>query len=146
MYGNSSQWNKVNEPIYNDYFSGLGICVDGLYGNRIEVTSYEFDGVNYKYTLHFTMYDIFGLDSSDITDNYISFAPPLAYLLVLEHGTFCSIMMNMLGNISLLFHIWSLIKHSKEQLYEKKERILYLWKEQLYEKKSAYYIVVTPKS
>ena len=122
MYGNSSQWNKVNEPIYNDYFSGLGICVDGLYGNRIEVTSYEFDGVNYKYTLHFTMYDIFGLDSSDITDNYISFAPLLAYLLVLEHGTFCSIMMNMLGNISLLFHIWSLIKHSKEQLYE----ILYL--------------------
>ena len=56
-------------------FLGLGICVDGLYGNRIEVTSYEFDGVNYKHTLHFTMYDIFGLDSSDITDNYISFAP-----------------------------------------------------------------------
>ena len=75
IYGNSSQWNKVNEPIYNDYFSGLGICVDGLYGNRIEVTSYEFDGVNYKHTLHFTMYDIFGLDSSDITDNYITFAP-----------------------------------------------------------------------
>ncbi len=73
----SKMSNKVNEPIYNDYFSGLGICVDGLYGNRIEVTSYEFDGVNYKYTLHFTMYDIFGLDSSDITDNYISFAPPL---------------------------------------------------------------------
>lgn len=71
----SKMSNKVNEPIYNDYFSGLGICVDGLYGNRIEVTSYEFDGVNYKYTLHFTMYDIFGLDSSDITDNYISFAP-----------------------------------------------------------------------
>ena len=80
MYGNSSQWNKVNEPIYNDYFSGLGICVDGLYGNRIEVTSYVFDGVNYKYTLHFTMYDIFGLDSSDITDNYISFAPPFGIL------------------------------------------------------------------
>ena len=38
MYGNSSQWNKVNEPIYNDYFSGLGICVDGLYGNRIKKT------------------------------------------------------------------------------------------------------------
>ena len=56
----SKMRNKVNEPIYNDYFSGLGICVDG---------------VNYKYTLHFTMYDIFGLDSSDITDNYISFAP-----------------------------------------------------------------------
>ena len=71
----SKMRNKVNEPIYNDYFSGLGICVDGLYGNRIEVTSYEFDGVNYKYTLHFTMYDMFGLDSSDITDNYISFAP-----------------------------------------------------------------------
>lgn len=76
----SKMSNKVNEPIYNDYFSGLGICVDGLYGNRIEVTSYEFDGVNYKYTLHFTMYDIFGLDSSDITDNYISFVPPFGIL------------------------------------------------------------------
>lgn len=36
--------NKVYAPVYSDKFSGLGICVDGLYGNEIEITSYKFDG------------------------------------------------------------------------------------------------------
>ena len=49
--------------------SGLGICVDGLYGNEIEISSYKFDGTNYEYTLKFTMYDIYGLDSADIEEN-----------------------------------------------------------------------------
>ena len=58
--------NGINQPIYNDKLKGLGICVDGLFGNRIEVTSYNIDGQSYEYTLRFTMYDIFGLDSADI--------------------------------------------------------------------------------
>ena len=62
--------DNVYLPEYNDYFSGLGICVHGLFGGRVGVTSYEFDGKNYKYTLHFTLYDVFGLDDSDITDSY----------------------------------------------------------------------------
>ena len=66
--------HKVYEPYYDDYLSGLGICVDSLYGHRIEVTSYTYDGHNYSYTLHFTMYDIFGLDASDLTNgNYIDY-------------------------------------------------------------------------
>ncbi len=54
------------EPVYNDTFGGLQICVDSLYGNRIEMTSYSLEGNNYEYTLRFTLYDIYGLDSGDI--------------------------------------------------------------------------------
>ena len=61
--------NDVYEPVYSDKFSGLGICVDGLYGNEIEISSYKFDGTNYEYTLKFTMYDIYGLDSANIEEN-----------------------------------------------------------------------------
>ena len=38
-------------------------------GNEIEISSYKFDGINYEYTLKFTMYDIYGLDSADIEEN-----------------------------------------------------------------------------
>ena len=61
--------NDVYESVYSDKFSGLGICVDGLYGNEIEISSYKFDGTNYEYTLKFTMYDIYGLDSANIEEN-----------------------------------------------------------------------------
>lgn len=53
-------------PIYNDKFGGLGICVDGLYGLRIEVTSFNSEDCSYE--LHYTLYDIYGLDETDITD------------------------------------------------------------------------------
>lgn len=65
----SKMKNVVDEPVYDDAFSGLGICVDGLYGNEIELISYYFDGTNYEYTLKFTLYDIYGLDSADIEAN-----------------------------------------------------------------------------
>lgn len=58
---------NLNEPTFTEIFSGLGICVDSLYGNRVEVISYEFDGTNYKYKLKFTMYDIYGLNEDDLT-------------------------------------------------------------------------------
>ena len=57
----------INEPSYNDKFKGLGICVDSLYGNRIEVTEFHKNGDNYEYKLQFIMYDIFGLDDGDVT-------------------------------------------------------------------------------
>lgn len=57
-------------PSYDDKFGGLGITVDGLAGNKIEVSSFKLDGNHYSGTLHYTMYDIYGLDSSDITDQY----------------------------------------------------------------------------
>ncbi|SFX39748.1 DUF3289 family protein [Ruminococcus sp. XPD3002] len=60
------------QPSYQDKFNGLGITVDGLYGNRIEVTSYSLNGNHYTANLHYVMYDVYGLDSTDITDEYIS--------------------------------------------------------------------------
>ncbi len=58
--------DKIYSPIYKEPLSGLGICVDSLYGNRFEIISYKFDGKNYEYTLKFTFYDIFGLNMTDI--------------------------------------------------------------------------------
>ena len=65
-YNKTHNSKDALQPYYKEYTSGLGICVDGLYGNKIEVSSYEFDGKKYKYTLHFVMYDIFGLEEHDI--------------------------------------------------------------------------------
>ena len=59
----------TNQPVYNtiaDKVNGLTICVDGLWGNKIEVTSYNLSGNTYTYTLHYTLYDHFGLDQNDV--------------------------------------------------------------------------------
>ena len=58
------------QPSYNGKFDGLGITVHGLYGNRVEVTSYSVEGKHYKANLHYVLYDVFGLDEEDITDPY----------------------------------------------------------------------------
>ena len=63
--------DEMIQPVYDDKFKGLGICVDSLYGNRIEVSSYSFDGKRFEYTLHFVMYDIYGLDSNDIENRKV---------------------------------------------------------------------------
>lgn len=67
--------NEINQPVYGDIFSGLGITVDSLYGNQVEITSYHYDSNtnSFEYTLHFTMYDIFGLDSADVTRKAVLF-------------------------------------------------------------------------
>ena len=70
----------VPQPNFDDWLdsvNGLGICVHDLYGNRIEITSYKFDGVKYTYTLKFTYFDIFGLEPNDITEAEI--APHLKF-------------------------------------------------------------------
>ena len=61
--------NKIYEPVFNtlaDKQNGLTICIDSLWGNKIEVSSYRIIGNNYYYTLHFTLYDHFGLDQLDV--------------------------------------------------------------------------------
>jgi len=59
-----------HKPSYTDKFNGLGITVDSLYGNRIEVTSYTLNGNHYTAKLHYVMYDVYGLDKTDLTDKY----------------------------------------------------------------------------
>lgn len=63
---------KIYNPYFNDKTNGLGICVDGLYGVKIEMTSYSYDEETkqFNYTLRFTYYDIFGLNYSDLTNGY----------------------------------------------------------------------------
>jgi hypothetical protein len=59
----------IYEPVYNtpaDIITGLTICIDSLWGNMIEVKSYTLNGSSYSGTLHFTLYDHFGLNAADI--------------------------------------------------------------------------------
>ena len=58
---------KIYEPAYNDY-SVLMFCLNSLWGNMIEITSYNKTDNEYTGTLKFTLYDHFGLDLNDITD------------------------------------------------------------------------------
>lgn len=60
---------KTYQPVYNttdDKKTGLTICIDGLWGNQIEVISYNKVGDNYSGVLSFTLYDHFGLDAADV--------------------------------------------------------------------------------
>lgn len=59
----------ILQPVYNDTLDniyGLRICINGLWGNKIEVVSYERNGYNYTCTLRFTLYDHFGLNAMDV--------------------------------------------------------------------------------
>ncbi len=66
----------INRPKYNtenNRLNGLQICVNDLWGIKIEITSYSINGNNYSYTLHYTLYDHFGLDQPDVeTYGYLS--------------------------------------------------------------------------
>lgn len=60
---------KIDPPFYNtanDKVTGLTICLDGLWGNKIEVKSYSKMGNSYSGVLSFTLYDHFGLDAADV--------------------------------------------------------------------------------
>ncbi len=61
--------NNIDEPVYNtasDKVNGLTICVDSLWGNKIEITSFNVSNRTYTCKLHFTFYDHFGLDKADV--------------------------------------------------------------------------------
>ncbi|MBE6762002.1 MAG: DUF3289 family protein [Ruminococcaceae bacterium] len=63
------QSEGIYQPVYNtanDKITGLTICVDGLWGNQIEVKSYNKTGNAYSGVLSFTLYDHFGLDAADV--------------------------------------------------------------------------------
>ena len=59
----------INSPVYNtdsDTTNGLQICIDSLWGVKIEVTEYSRNGLSYTCKLHYTFYDHFGLDTTDV--------------------------------------------------------------------------------
>lgn len=79
--------DKVHEPVFNtfnDKLEGLTICVDGLWGNLIQVKSYHLDGNTYSGVLHFTLYDHFGLDEADV-NKYGDTWPGFSSWYILQH-------------------------------------------------------------
>lgn len=50
----------------SDMFNGLKICINDTWGYYINIKNYSSDGKTYSGTLHFTIYDHFGLDDSDV--------------------------------------------------------------------------------
>ena len=55
---------------YNNGVPGLSLAINGWYGNKIEIESFEKSGNNYYGTLRFTFYDHFGLDTQDMTETH----------------------------------------------------------------------------
>ncbi len=61
--------NGINNPVYNGWdttFDGPKICVDSLWGVKIQVDEYSLIGSTYTCKIHYTLYDHFGLDVSDV--------------------------------------------------------------------------------
>ena len=61
--------DPLREPVYNGVFNminGYTFCLDSLWGNQIEVKSYNRTGNSYSGVLEFTLYDHFGLDAPDV--------------------------------------------------------------------------------
>jgi hypothetical protein len=64
------EMNRINLPQFStsgDMFTGLMICVNDIWGARIEISDYRFDGESFSGTLRYTLYDHFALDKEDLT-------------------------------------------------------------------------------
>lgn len=82
------------QPSYNskkDITNGIAICVHGLFGNRIELVSYNPE--NNEYEIRVTLYDVYGLDSNDIETNKIKNVCPTGWIAgfkawyILQHNS-----------------------------------------------------------
>ena len=95
----TEEGNKSGKSIYNwaqqnvsyprfhensDIIHGLTICVNDTWGNTVEVKDYNFDGEHFSGTLHFCIYDHFGLDQPDVEKTYVNLAGFRAWY-VLQH-------------------------------------------------------------
>ena len=76
-------------PVFNswaDTLGGLTITVNDTWGNIVEVKNYSKDGNRLNGTLHFTIYDHFGLDQPDVEKVYVNLAGFRAWF-VLQYYT-----------------------------------------------------------
>lgn len=61
--------DDIGQPEYSstsDKINGLTICIDKLWGNKIEILAFNVSGTSYSGVMHFTLYDHFGLDQGDV--------------------------------------------------------------------------------
>lgn len=78
---------EADFPVFHsnsDIIGGLTITVNDTWGNFIEVRDYTFDNNKFKGTLHFCIYDHFGLDKPDVEKIYVNLAGFRAWF-VLQH-------------------------------------------------------------
>ncbi|WP_036639308.1 DUF3289 family protein, partial [Paenibacillus durus] len=63
--------HKINQPAFNGFLDskvkGYGITIHGFEGNSIKLSSVKKNGSTYSGTLHFMLWDNFGLDEEDVT-------------------------------------------------------------------------------
>lgn len=64
---------QPNFNLIDDQTNGIAISVHGLLGNKIELVSYDLEKKEYK--IRVTLYDVYGLDSTDIEENKIQNIP-----------------------------------------------------------------------
>lgn len=55
---------------------GLMMCLNGLYGNKIQIESFNLSQNSYSGIIKFRFYDHFGLDTLDLTENKLGKWPP----------------------------------------------------------------------
>ncbi len=86
-----NEMDAIRRPNYSslaDTFNGLMICVHDTWGYFVELTNYYSNGRTYQGTVHFTVYDHFGLDAPDI-EKY-GFIEGFNAWFVLQHYTGCN--------------------------------------------------------
>lgn len=79
--------DDVATPLYSgigDTTQGLKICVNDIWGLEIEISQFSVSGNSYSCTLHYTIYDHFGLDQHDV-ETY-GFLPGFCSWYILQHN------------------------------------------------------------
>lgn len=71
----------------SDMGNGLKICINDTWGYYVNIKNYSSDGKSYKGTLHFTIYDHFGLDDNDVEK--FGWTQEFSAWYVLQHYTSC---------------------------------------------------------
>ncbi|MGH4120272.1 DUF3289 family protein [Clostridium sp.] len=78
---------NANLPVFNlpgDILGGLTITINDTWGNNVEVRNYSVDDNIFRGTLHFNIYDHFGLDLPDVEKIYVDLAGFRSWF-VLQH-------------------------------------------------------------
>lgn len=81
------EMEKLERPRFNqliDTFSGLRIMINDTWGLTVRVEDYKIFGETFQGTLHFNIYDHFGLNELDVTKIYGALAGFRAWF-VLQH-------------------------------------------------------------
>ncbi|MEQ8199000.1 MAG: DUF3289 family protein, partial [Clostridiaceae bacterium] len=84
----------TERPIFNtitDIYQGLTITIDDTWANNIEVRNYSLVDKNFEGTIHFTIYDHFGLDKPDVEKEYVFLGGFRSWFLLQHYNQFNSI-------------------------------------------------------